>query len=77
MLLLHNRMKADPSFFPAPPTRFEFPPGSTWLIFTDAIPHAVCEGRFALEQTVIISREALLLPEKAPAAMLERLVATA
>src|SRR5205823_4742624 len=26
---------------------FQFPPGSTWLVFTDLVPHAVLSGRLA------------------------------
>jgi hypothetical protein len=50
-----------------------FPPGSAWLVFTDAVPHSVVSGQFALEQTVIVPRGAMLLPDKAPASVLERL----
>ena len=53
--------------------RFEFPPGSTWMVFTDIVPHAVLSGQYALEQTFIISRDSLVLREKAPASILERL----
>jgi hypothetical protein len=49
-----------------------FPPGSAWLVFTDAVPHAVVSGQYALEQTVIVPRSAMLLAEKAPASVLER-----
>jgi hypothetical protein len=50
-----------------------FPPGSAWLVFTDSVPHAVVSGQYALEQTVIVARSAMLLPEKAPASVLEQL----
>ena len=52
---------------------FDLPPGSTWLVFTDVVPHAVLSGRFALEQTMIVSRRSLLRPDRAPASILERL----
>lgn len=52
---------------------WSFPPGSTWIVFTDLVPHAVLSGQFALEQTVIVSRHALLLPEKAPVRLLEKI----
>ena len=52
-----------------------FPPGSAWLVFTDSVPHAVVSGQYALEQTVIVPRSAMRLPEKSPAAVLERLTA--
>ena len=50
-----------------------FPPGSTWMVFTDMVTHAVLSGQFALEQTFLIARESLTLPEQAPVAVLERL----
>lgn len=53
--------------------RFEFPPGSTWMVFTDIVPHAVLSGQYALEQTFIVSRDSLLAREKSPASILERL----
>ncbi len=53
--------------------RFELPPGSTWMVFTDVVPHAVLSGQFALEQTFIIARNSLLDREMAPASILERL----
>ena len=53
--------------------RFDLPPGSTWLVFTDVVPHAVLGGRLALEQTVIVSRKSLKDPEMAPSSILERI----
>ncbi len=50
-----------------------FPPGSTWMVFTDMVAHSVLSGQYALEQTFLISRETLTRPEKAPVAVLERL----
>jgi hypothetical protein len=51
--------------------RFEFPPGSTWIVFTDVVPHAVLKGRYALEQTVIVHRKSLFGPERAPIEILQ------
>jgi 3-deoxy-D-manno-oct-2-ulosonic acid (Kdo) hydroxylase len=53
--------------------RWEFPPGSSWMVYTDMVSHAVLSGQFAIEQTFIISREALVLPARAPARILEKL----
>jgi len=50
-----------------------FPPGSTWMVFTDMVTHAVLSGQFALEQTFLIARRSLTHPELAPVAVLERL----
>jgi hypothetical protein len=52
---------------------FQFPPDSTWIVFTDVVPHAVLAGRYALEQTMIISRDSLRNRDCAPASILERL----
>jgi len=53
--------------------RWEFPPGSAWMVFTDIVPHAVLSGQYALEQTMIVSRQSLLAPERAPFEILNRL----
>jgi 3-deoxy-D-manno-oct-2-ulosonic acid (Kdo) hydroxylase len=51
----------------------EFPPNSTWMVFTDGVPHAVLSGQFALEQTYMITRQALVEPEAAPISVLEKM----
>jgi len=51
----------------------EFPPGCTWLVYTDGVPHAALSGKFALEHTFIVPREALVEPEAAPISILEKL----
>jgi hypothetical protein len=56
--------------------RFDLPPGSTWLVFTDVVPHAVLSGRLALEQTFIVKRSSLLDPSRAPASLLEKITGT-
>ena len=70
----HNFLKENARFqAECPKQRWGFPPDSTWLVFTDIVSHAVMEGQFALEQTFIISREAMVLPEQAPVSILEKL----
>jgi 3-deoxy-D-manno-oct-2-ulosonic acid (Kdo) hydroxylase len=67
-------MKEDAVFQEScPKQRWEFPPCSTWIVFTDCVSHAVLEGQYALEQTFIVSRKAMVRPEKCPVAILERL----
>jgi hypothetical protein len=74
LLAFHHYLKADAAFQTGcPKHRWEFPPGSTWIALTDMVPHAVESGRFGLEQTVIVPREALVRPDLAPIAVLERL----
>jgi hypothetical protein len=74
MLGFHHYLKANAGFQSScPKSRWEFPPSSTWVVFTDMVPHAVESGRFALEQTYIVPCGALLRPELAPLSVLERL----
>lgn len=70
----HNAMKEDAEFQQtAAKQQWEFPPNSTWIVLTDCVSHAVLSGQHALEQTFIISRTAMVKPELAPVAILERL----
>jgi hypothetical protein len=74
MLRFHHFLKENRAYQQdEPKTRVEFPPGATWVVFTDMVSHAVLSGQYALEQTFIVARESLALPERAPIAVLERL----
>lgn len=53
--------------------RSEFPPLSTWIAFTDGVPHSVISGQFALEQTFIVPISAMVSPEKSPLRVLEKI----
>ncbi len=78
MLRFHHYLKTNQQFQASCPRyRSEFPPHSTWMCFTDMVPHAVLSGQYALEQTFLVRRDALLLPLKAPINILERLSGTA
>jgi hypothetical protein len=70
----HNAMKEDAQFQEhSPKRRWEFPPDSSWIVFTDCVSHAVLEGQYALEQTFIVSRDAMVDPQRSPVAILEKL----
>jgi hypothetical protein len=70
----HNAMKESAEFQEGcPKQRWEFPPRSTWIVFTDFVSHAVLEGQYALEQTFIVAREAMVHPQSSPLAILESL----
>ena len=70
----HNAMKEDANFREScPKQRWEFSPGSSWMVFTDSVSHAVLEGQYALEQTFLILRSAMVEPQKSPIAILERI----
>jgi hypothetical protein len=74
MLHFHDWLKGNSEYQErCPKYRFALPPGSTWLVFTDVVPHAVLSGRLALEQTVIVARESLANPANAPSAILEQI----
>ena len=77
MLALHNALKESDAYQAnACRERISFPPGSAWLVYTDAVPHAVLSGRYALEQTMLVEREAMVAPEYAPLNILESLAGT-
>jgi len=74
MLKFHHAMKEDAGFQETcRKDRWEFPSGSTWIVFTDSASHACLSGQYALEQTFIIGRGSLACPEIAPIAILEKL----
>lgn len=74
MLNFHEYLKRNNDFqVHTPKYEFEFAPGSTWLCFTDIVPHSVKSGQHAVEQTFIIARTSLADPAKAPIAILEAL----
>lgn len=73
MLRLHDHLKADAQFQATVAKQiWTFPPGSSWIAFTDAVAHAVLSGRCALEQTYFVPCDAMLQPDTAPVRVLER-----
>lgn len=73
MLNLHHFMKRSETYQATGVERaWSFAPGSSWICFTDVVPHAVLSGQFAIEQTFIVSRRSLVAPELCPAAILQR-----
>jgi hypothetical protein len=74
MLRFHDYLKERKEFQEnCRKIRLEFAPGSTWICFTDSVPHAVLSGQYALEQTFIIPLSALVIPDQAPIRVLERM----
>lgn len=74
MLALHDRAKHD-AIFQATATRarVEFPAGTTWVVFTDCVPHAALSGQFLLEQTFLLPVESMQDPAQSPLRQLEAL----
>jgi hypothetical protein len=78
MVELHDRLKADMDYQrDMPQQRVEFPPGCTWVVFSDQVLHAVLSGRLMLEQTWMLPVDALRDPSTAPLRVLERLTGRA
>jgi hypothetical protein len=73
MLGLHDAMKSDDNYQRiCPQSAFDFPAQSTWLTFTDSVPHAVTAGQHQFEQTFYLEVEGMAQPEKSPLKILEK-----
>jgi 3-deoxy-D-manno-oct-2-ulosonic acid (Kdo) hydroxylase len=73
MLGLHDAMKADDNYQrTCPQSDFDFPAQSTWITFTDSVPHAVTAGQHQFEQTFYLEVEGMVQPEKSPLLILEK-----
>lgn len=74
MLRIHDAMKQDSGYQArASHLTFGFPPGSTWICFSDQTAHAALSGQFMMEQTLHLPIAALYFPERSPLKVLERL----
>lgn len=78
MLQLHDGSKEDDGYqASAPHWDVSFPPGATWLVFTDSVVHAALGGRYAFEQTFYVPVSAMEDPEASPLKTLERMTGKA
>jgi hypothetical protein len=78
MLALHDRMKADLDYQAhVAHSTHEFPPATSWLVFTDQASHAAMSGQHALEQTLLIPVQALRHPELSPLRVMEGMLGRA
>jgi len=72
MLRFHDFLKENAVYQEScKKVRLEFPPLTTWLVFTDGVAHAVLSGQYAIEQTFVVPVESLVSPEHAPIRVLE------
>jgi hypothetical protein len=77
MMQLHNAMKEDDGFQGVCTKEyFQFAPGSSWMVYTETVPHAVLAGQYALEQTFLVDPVAMVVPESAPVRVLEQMAGT-
>jgi 3-deoxy-D-manno-oct-2-ulosonic acid (Kdo) hydroxylase len=75
MLQLHDRAKADAEFQKtSPQVRVDFAPGTTWVVFSDQVPHAAMGGQHMMEQTFYLDVAHQQRPESSPRGILERLL---
>jgi hypothetical protein len=78
MLQLHDQSKEDDAYqASAPHWDVSFPPGATWLVFTDGVVHAALGGRYAFEQTFYLPVAAMEEPDASPLRTLERMTGRA
>jgi 3-deoxy-D-manno-oct-2-ulosonic acid (Kdo) hydroxylase len=77
MMRFHNFLKEN-ARFQAECAKYpwQFPAGSSWMVYTDTVPHAVLAGQYALEQTLLVKPEVLVTPEISPLKVLEEIAGT-
>ncbi len=74
MMRFHNFLKENASFqSTCPRYEFKFSPGSSWMVYTDTVPHAVLAGQYALEQTFLVSHDAMVAPQHSPLTVLQEM----
>jgi hypothetical protein len=74
MMRFHNLLKEDAGYQAHGWREASFfPPGSSWMVYTDMVPHAVLAGQFAMEQTYLVAPQAMVAPEHSPLGVLERM----
>jgi hypothetical protein len=74
MLRLHHFLKQDLAFQSLAARRvINFPPLTTWLLFSDGLAHAHLRGRFVLEHSFFVEHNCLQVPSESPIAILESL----
>jgi hypothetical protein len=73
MLQMHDTMKGDLDYQKTvPQEEIHFPPGSTWIVYTDQVSHAAMSGQHVLEQTFHLPLYGLFNEETAPLRVLEK-----
>lgn len=75
MLSIHDTMKARDDYqTDVVQNEFHFPPGSTWIVYTDQVSHAAMGGQHLFEQTFYLPVAAMMDERKSPLRVLERTV---
>ena len=74
MLQLHDAMKEDANYQATTSSQeIHFPPGSTWIVFSDQVAHAALSGQYMLEQSFYLPVGAMRDPTQSPLRVLEKL----
>lgn len=74
MLRMHDSMKADLEYqTTVDHLAYEFPAGSTWIVYTDHVSHAAMAGQYVFEQTFYLPVAAMHDEQQAPQRILERM----
>ena len=74
MLKLHRKLKQNNDFQENCEQHcLQFWPGSSWIAFTDQIPHGITQGQFCLDQTFYLPVDKQLNPDQSPLRILEGL----
>jgi hypothetical protein len=73
MLQMHNLMKGDANYQKNVfQQEIAFPPGSTWIVYTDQVSHAAMSGQHVLEQTFHLPYGAMQDESTNPIKVLEK-----
>lgn len=75
MLQIHDQMKDDQCY--QQNVTYEevlFPPGSSWIVFTDQVSHAAMSGQHLFEQTFYLPVHGQKNPQTSPLKLLEKLL---
>lgn len=74
MLNLHDRMKKDEAYQnKTEKTVLPLASGSSWIVQTDSVSHAVISGQHLLEQTFYLPHNSMQNPNASPLCILEKL----
>lgn len=74
MMDFHNFLKENADYQQScEKLHLNFAPGSSWMVYTDTVSHAVLRGQFALEQTLLVRHAAMVAPACSPLRVLENL----
>lgn len=74
MLQIHDKMKLNQDYQrECDKFRFSFPPGSSWIVYTDLVSHAALSGQHLMEQTFYLPHEKMKHIDLAPQSVLQKL----